>query len=224
MMDWLKSVEWPMWFGYAAVASSIITCWMKTMIPLRVVSMVCNSCFIVYGFFGAVYPTLALNLLLLPLNALRLHQMQKLIRNVEAATTSGGPSIDWLRPFMSSRQLRKGDIVLRRGDVADAMFYSVTGRYRLRESGIEIPAGQVFGELGLISPDNLRTQTVECIEDGQVLVATYQQVRELYFQNPEFGFYFLQLAAGRLFENIRNLETELARKNEALASLAQTRM
>jgi CRP/FNR family cyclic AMP-dependent transcriptional regulator len=220
MMEWLKSVEWPMWFGYAAVASSIITCWMKTMIPLRVVSMVCNSCFIVYGFFGAVYPTLALNLLLLPLNALRLRQMQKLIRNVEAATTSGGPSIDWLRPFMSSRQLRKGDIVLQRGDVADAMFYSVTGRYRLRESGIEIPAGQVFGELGLISPDNLRTQTVECIEDGQVLVATYQQVRELYFQNPEFGFYFLQLAAGRLFENIRNLETELARKNEALASLA----
>ena len=223
-MKWLKSVEWPMWFGYAAVAASIVTCWMKTMIPLRIVSMVCNSCFVVYGFFGAVYPTLALNLLLLPLNALRLHQMQKLIRSVEAAaTTKGGPSIDWLRPFMSSRKFRKGDIVLRRGDVADAMFYSVTGRYRLSESGIVIPAGQVFGELGLISPDNLRTQTVECIEDGQVLVATYQQVKELYFQNPEFGFYFMRLAGERLFENVRNLEAELVRKNEALARLAETR-
>jgi CRP-like cAMP-binding protein len=222
-MEWLKSVEWPIWFGYAAVASSIITCAMKTMIPLRVVSMVCNSCFIVYGFFGAVYPTLALNVLLLPLNALRLRQMQKLIRDVETAATRGDSSIDWLRPFMSSRKFRKGDIVLRKDDVADAMFYNVSGRYRLLESGIEIRAGQVFGELGLISPDNLRTQTVECIEDGQVLVATYQQVKELYFQNPEFGFYFLQLAAGRMFENIRNLEAELVRKNEALARLAGTR-
>jgi len=222
-MEWLKSVEWPTWFGYAAVASSIVACAIKTMIPLRIVSMVCNLCFIVYGLFGAVYPTLALNVVLLPLNALRLRQMQKLIRDVETAATRDGPSIDWLRPFMSSLQFHKGDIVLRKGDPAEAMFYSVTGRYRLRESGIEIPAGQVFGELGLISPDNRRTQTVECIEDGQVLVATYQQVKELYFQNPEFGFYFLQLAAGRLFENIRNLEAELTRKNEMLESLARTR-
>ena len=72
-MDFLKSVEWPMWFGFAAVASSIVTCAMKTMIPLRIVSMVCNSLFIIYGFFGAVYPTLLLNLILLPLNSLRLH-------------------------------------------------------------------------------------------------------------------------------------------------------
>ena len=100
-MEWLKSVEWPQWFGYAAVVSSIVTCWMRTMIPLRIVSMVCNSCFIVYGFFGAVYPTLALNVLLLPLNALRLHQMRKLIRDVETATAKDGPSIDWLRPDVS---------------------------------------------------------------------------------------------------------------------------
>ena len=38
-MEFLKHTEWPMWFGYAAVASSIVTCAMKTMIPLRVVSM-----------------------------------------------------------------------------------------------------------------------------------------------------------------------------------------
>jgi hypothetical protein len=220
-MDWLTSVEWPTWFGFAAVAASIVTCAMKTMIPLRVVSMICNSCFIVYGFFGAVYPTLALNVLLLPLNALRLHEMRKLIRDVEEAAGRDGPSIDWLKPFMSSRQLRKGDVVLRKGEVADAMFYSVSGRYRLRETGIDIPAGQVFGELGLLSPENRRTHTVECIEDGQVLVATYQQVKELYFQNPEFGFYFLQLAGERLFQNIRHLEAELVRKNELLARLGQ---
>jgi CRP-like cAMP-binding protein len=217
-MELLKSIEWPMWFGYAAVASSILTCAMKTMIPLRIVSLVCNSLFIIYGIFAAVYPTLLLNLVLLPLNGVRLHQMQRLIRDVEAAAAYGEPSIDWLKPFMSRRSFHKGEIVFRRGDVADAMFYGVSGRFRLCEMGIDIPNGQVFGELGLISPQNRRTQTVECTEDGEVLTATYAQVRELYFQNPQFGFFFLRLTSERLFQNIERLELELARKNEELAA------
>ena len=218
-MEFIRHTEWPMWFGYAAVASSIITCAMKTMIPLRVVSMTCNALFIIYGFFSGIYPTLILNLILLPLNTVRLHQMRKLIHDVEAAASYGETSIDWLKPFMASRSFHKGDIVFRKGDVADAMYYSVSGRYRLSEIGIEIPAGQVFGDLGLLAPGNRRTQTIECLEDGEVLTAGYQQVKELYFQNPQFGFYFLRLTSERLFENIKRLEEELARKNEALAAL-----
>lgn len=218
-MEFIKHTEWPMWFGYAAVASSIVTCAMKTMIPLRVVSMTCNALFIIYGFFNGIYPTLILNLVLLPLNTVRLHQMRKLIQDVEAAASYGETSIDWLKPFMSSRSFHKGDIVFRKGDIADAMYYSVSGRYRLSEMGIEIPAGQVFGDLGLISPDNRRTQTIECVDDGEVLTAGYQQVKELYFQNPQFGFYFLRLTSERLFANISRLEAELVRKNEALAAL-----
>lgn len=219
IMEFIKHTEWPMWFGYAAVASSIVTCAMKTMIPLRVVSMTCNALFIIYGFFGGIYPTLILNSILLPLNTLRLQQMRRLIQDVEAAASYGETSIDWLKPFMSSRSFRKGDIVFHKGDVADAMYYSVTGRYRLREMGVDIPSGQVFGDLGLLAPDNRRTQTIECIEDGNVLTATYQQVKELYFQNPQFGFYFLRLTSERLFDNINRLEQELVRKNEALAML-----
>jgi CRP/FNR family cyclic AMP-dependent transcriptional regulator len=219
-MDWISSVTWPQWFGYAAVLASIVTCAMKTMIPLRLVSMVCNSLFITYGIFANVYPTLILNCILLPLNGLRLFQMRKLIADVERAAASGQSSIDWLIPYMSHRKLKKGEIVFRKGDVADAMFYSVSGRYRLLESGMEIPFGQVFGELGLISPGNVRTQTVECLEDGQALTASYQMIKELYFQNPEFGFYFLRLTSERLFQNISRLEEELAHKNAQLAALA----
>jgi CRP/FNR family transcriptional regulator, cyclic AMP receptor protein len=54
-----------------------------------------------------------------------------------------------------------------------------------------------------------------------VLTATYQQVKELYFQNPQFGFYFLRLTTERLFDNIGRLEKELAKKNEMLAGLSQ---
>jgi len=218
-MQFLSHTEWPIWFGYAAVISSIITCAMKTMIPLRIVSMTCNTLFIIYGFFGGIYPTLVLNLVLLPLNTLRLHQMRKLIQDVEAAASMGETSIDWLKPFMSRRSFHKGDIVFHKGDVADAMFYSVTGRYQLKEMGIEIPVGQVFGDLGFLAPDNRRTQTIECLEDGEVLTATYQQVKELYFQNPQFGFYFMRLTSERLFDNISRLEREIVQKNAVIAEL-----
>jgi CRP-like cAMP-binding protein len=122
---------------------------------------------------------------------------------------------------MSRRRFRKGDIVFHKGDVADAMYYSVSGRYQLREMNIELPAGQVFGDLGLLAPGNQRTQTIECIEDGEVLTATYQQVKELYFQNPQFGFYFLRLTSERLFDNISRLEREIVQKNEVIAQLGQ---
>jgi CRP-like cAMP-binding protein len=140
---------------------------------------------------------------------------------VEAAASYGETSIDWLKPFMARKAFRKGDVVFRKGDVADAMYYSVSGRYRLAEMGIELPAGQVFGDLGLLAPGNLRTQTIECTEDGEVLTASYQQVKELYFQNPQFGFYFLRLTTERLFENIARLEQELVQKNQAIAELSQ---
>jgi CRP-like cAMP-binding protein len=80
------------------------------------------------------------------------------------------------------------------------------------ESGIELPVGAIVGELGMLSPQGERTQTLECIEDGLVLSVTYAQVEELYVQNPEFGFFFLRLASARLFENIGALEARLSQR------------
>jgi CRP-like cAMP-binding protein len=98
------------------------------------------------------------------------------------------------------------------------MFYIVSGRYRLVESGIELPVGAIVGEFGMLSPSNLRTQTLECIEGGVVLSVSYAQVEELYVQNPAFGFYFLRLASARLFQNIEKLEERLAQHTAAAAA------
>jgi CRP-like cAMP-binding protein len=89
----------------------------------------------------------------------------------------------------------------------------------LRELGIELKPGEVVGELAMLAPDNRRTATLECIESGQALSITYEQVEQLYYQNPTFGFYFLRLATARLFDNISRLEAEVARLN-ATASAA----
>ncbi|HET9619003.1 MAG TPA: cyclic nucleotide-binding domain-containing protein [Pseudolabrys sp.] len=205
--------------GYVAAVLVFLTFYMKTMIPLRLVGICSNCVFIIYAYFGTLYPVLILHIILLPLNLLRLREMLRLTKQVSAATRAD-LSMDWLKPFTSTRQLETGDVLFRKGDRADAMFFIVSGAYRLVEIGVQLPQGQVVGELGLLAPDQARTQTLECTASGEVLQITYEQVKQLYYQNPQFGFYFLQLTTKRLFENIAHLERELATKGSSVASPA----
>jgi CRP/FNR family cyclic AMP-dependent transcriptional regulator len=197
-------------FGYLAAVLVFMTFYMKTMVPLRMIGICSNVAFIAYAYHGGLYPVLILHGILLPLNALRLREMLQLIQQVRESTRDGANDMDWLRPFTSVRRVRAGEILFRKGDAANDMFVVVSGRFRLVETGIELPPSQVVGELALLAPERSRTQTLECVEDGSLLQIGYRQVEQLFFQNPKFGFFFLKLITQRLFENIARLEHELA--------------
>ena len=188
----------------------------KTMVPLRILAIVAN--FVLIAFYAASHEwvPLVLQAVALPLNGYRLYQMIVLIRHVRDAIR-GSDSMDWLKPFMARRLFRKGDILFAKAEEAHEMFCIVTGRFLLLELGIELKPGQVVGELAMLAPDNRRTATLECIEDGEALSITYEQVEELYYQNPTFGFYFLRLATARLFENINRLQSDLENRKPAQA-------
>ena len=182
---------------------------MKTIVPLRTAGIASNFFLMIYGLMAPSYLTFFLYITLMPINAIRLFQMLHLIKKVKVAT-QGDLSMDWLKPFMTKRSYRKGDVLFHKGDIAEEMFYTVDGKFLVSGINIELPRGQILGEMGLLAPDNRRTQTVECIEDGQVLTITYDTVRELYFQNPSFGFYFLRLTSERMLQNIARLEETVA--------------
>jgi hypothetical protein len=183
----------------------VATLLMRTMVPLRVTGIISDVFFIGYGVLSGTVTTLMLYILLLPINIFRLAQMLKLVKRARIAA-QGDLSMDWLKPFMTRRQYRKGDVLFRKGDRANEMFFTVTGKFLVTELGIELPPGRLVGELGFLSPDNRRTQSLECTEDGQVLAITYDRLLEIYFQNPEFGYYFLRLSTERLLQNITRLE------------------
>jgi hypothetical protein len=178
---------------------------MRTMVPLRVFGIISILFFIAYGALGGAVATLFMYLLLLPLNSLRLFQMLDLVKKARVAA-QGDLSMDWLKPFMAKRNYRKGDVLFRKGQPANEMFLTVTGKFLVTEIGIELLPGRIMGELGFLTPNNRRTQTVECIEDGQVLTIGYDRLLEIYFQNPEFGYYFLRLSSNRLLQNNARLE------------------
>jgi hypothetical protein len=195
----------------------VATLSMRTMIPLRVFAILTNILLISTAIPTHNYPTMILHAVLLPLNSYRLHQMLQLVRDVKRSVNSD-LSMEWLRPFMTERKCAAGEVLFYKDEKAESMFYIVSGRFRLVESGIELPVGAIVGELGMLSPSNVRTQTLECIEGGMILSVSYAQVEELYVQNPAFGFYFLRLASARLFQNLDTLEKRVAQLTAAAAA------
>jgi len=181
---------------------------LRTMIPLRIAAIISNILFMGYGLLAKALPTFVMYAVLLPINCVRLYQIRQLVKRVRVASQSD-LDMEWLKPFMTKRNFKAGDVLFHKGDVANMMYYTVTGKFLVKEINIEIPPGRVLGELGFLSPDNKRTATVECLEDGQVLFIIYDKVRELYFQDPDFGFYFLKLTSERLLQNIARLEGEV---------------
>jgi CRP-like cAMP-binding protein len=120
---------------------------------------------------------------------------------------------------MSPRKYKKNDVLFEKGDVAKEMFYTVSGKFLVKEINVELPPGRIMGELGFIDPNNKRTGTVVALENSEVLTITYDRLLELYFQNPEFGYYFLRLTTERLMQNIGRLESNVAEMRQKLAAL-----
>ena len=206
-------------FALVGAVFFVATLLTQTMVPLRVANMVGCAFFVGFGALAGDVKTFLLYLLLLPINGIRLRQMLNLVKKARSAT-QGDTSMEWLKPFMSERKFRKGDILCKRGDAAHEMFLTVTGKFLVSEIGVELPPGRLMGELGFLSPNNRRTATVECTEDGHVLAITYEKLLEIYFQNPQFGYYFLVLTSQRLLENIARLEAIVAQNQAALQAPA----
>jgi hypothetical protein len=204
--------------GFLAAALVIATLSMRTMVPLRIIGICSNVAFVTYGVLFGSYPTIVLHSILFPLNIYRLREMLNLVKQVKSAS-QGDMSMDWLKPFMHKRAITAGEIMFRKGDEADRMFFVVSGQLHLQEIDIDLSPGAVVGELGMLAPARTRTQTLVCTQSGSVLEITYDKIEELYYQNPQFGFYFLRLSTGRLFENIARLERTLAERDQEILQL-----
>src|ERR1700710_2553927 len=125
----------------------------QTMVPLRVANMIGCAFFAAFGALTGAVTTFLMYLLLVPINAFRLRQMLTLVKKARSAT-QGDASMEWLKPFMTERKYRKGDVLFKKDDAADEMLLTVTGTFLVKEIGVELPPGRLMGELGFLTPDN----------------------------------------------------------------------
>jgi CRP/FNR family transcriptional regulator, cyclic AMP receptor protein len=185
------------WIGVAAAAVSLYAANAKTIVPLRWAAIAANGLAMVYSVLHGTYPTFVLNLVMLPINAWRLNGMLRLVRSVESAA-KGDLNAAWLLPYTRPKQFKTGQVMMARGDYATAAFYIVSGEVELLELNQTVGKGTLLGEIGLFTPDGRRTATVRCKTDVEAAIIDYDRFKELYFQNPQFGFQLLHLLVARL--------------------------
>ncbi len=197
-------MSWITLLGYAASATVLATFCMSTMIPLRVVALASNVLFMAYGYADHLYPVLLLHAILLPVNALRLVQFYRLVREMRK-TPRKDLSIQALLPYMTRRKLNAGEALVRKGERADRLYYLIDGEIEVIELNKVLHAGAMVGEIGVFAPNQQRTATIICRTDCNMLELTESKAKQLYFQNRSFGFAVLQLIISRLVEDNKRL-------------------
>ena len=204
-------METNLMLGYLAATLMFSTFFMRLMIPLRAVAMTSNVIYIFYGVMAGLPPMILLHALLLPLNGVRLLQMYRLTKQIKGAA-DGDLNINWLLPYMSRTRYENGQVLCHKGDPADIVYYISSGRVKLEELGVSIKAGNLLGEMGAFAPEGARLNTMRCETEVEAMTITVEQIRELYFQNPQLGFYLTQLVVGRLLANQCRLEDAIRAK------------
>jgi len=180
----------------------IVSAFVRTMMPLRWLAVGSN---VGLAAFGALHPspiTLVIAITLLPINIYRATEITRLTRRVTQAEASADLAGLWLKPYMKARRLKAGQTLFSKGDTADRLFLLARGQMELADIGQALEGGRIFGEIALFSPSRTRTHTVRCVTDCTVLEIHETTVRQLYFQNPAFGFHLIALLAGRLSADV----------------------
>ena len=205
----------------AAAALTVTSSFVKTMVPLRWLALCSNVGFLAYG---VLHPSLVMAILhatLLPINMVRLREMLRLTRRVRAASQNADTSGIWLKPYMKATRRKAGHVLFNKGDTANHLYFLAEGRIEFVEIHESIGPGRMFGEIAFFSPSGRRTLTARCVEDSLVLSVNQSTMRELYYQNPSFGFELVALVAGRLSADVGRLQDQLGQARSEVTRLQE---
>jgi len=182
--------------AWADAVTSVVATYSKSITALRTTLMANNIFGIISGFASGAVPTALKHGINLPINYIRLREMRTLIDNVNKANDID-LNFDWLKPFMSPKVMKKGEYVFMNNESARQAFILVDGNVEIVERRVVLKPGEIFGELALFTGSGHRTASAKCITDVRLLYIDYDDLEQLYFQNPEFGLHLIKLIVRR---------------------------
>jgi len=193
---------WALSFGALAAALTVVSNLMKRMVPLRAFALVATALFIVYSSLMQQWVSVVLQVALLFINAYRLWDLRRLLRQL-ARARADMPLSQWLLPHMKKKHFKAGHVLFRKGDRAHQIVYIAHGTVIVQEVGEPLGSGTLVGEIGLFSADRRRTATIVCQTDCECYTMTDEAIYLLYFQNPKLGFYLIRLIVQRLLTDLQ---------------------
>ncbi|THD44582.1 MAG: cyclic nucleotide-binding domain-containing protein [Bradyrhizobium sp.] len=182
----------------------------KTMIPLRIAAVFACLFGFAYGYLSHAYPSMAVSLVLLPLNLWRLKELRRLIAD-SGASVIRQSNYEWLRPFMHRADFRAGDVLFRKGEVGDAAFLIGAGDVRIPEHKATVGAGGLLGEIGLLTAGHIRTATAICQTDVRAWRISFAEMEQLCLQDSKFCLHLARIIVQRYQANLqKSAETPAA--------------
>ncbi|MFD2857242.1 cyclic nucleotide-binding domain-containing protein [Seohaeicola zhoushanensis] len=101
---------------------------------------------------------------------------------------------------------------LQGGDHARNLYYLSNGQVLLPEIGKYLEEGDLFGEVGLFSDQQVRTTSAKCSKPCVMFTIGKDKIVELYHADSAFGYYLTKLIANRMHDNLTRSIADRARE------------
>lgn len=187
--------------GWLAVAFKLATFSMNSMIWLRVLVILSSICFIIYSAVFQIWPLLAIETVLLCMNAYRLYELVALRRLVTHMTDESEADFSAAMAYGKRRDIQAGDVLFEKGDPVDSLYYLAEGCVEIEGQNVTVPAGNIFGEMAFFNSSAVRMATVRCVEDTVVYELNEKRFTRLQYEDPKFAMAVMRLVTKRLVAN-----------------------
>jgi voltage-gated potassium channel len=137
-----------------------------------------------------------------------------MVAKVPVFADLGAAAVAEIMDLLQSRTVPKGDVVVRRGERADAMYFIVSGEVEVEiKEGVHprLKDGDFFGEIAILT-DEKRTATVRAVKDTQLLMLQAHDVERLMDRVPEIGTRMRRVAQDRAPQRVATAAERPRRK------------
>jgi NTE family protein len=159
------------------------------------------------------------------MNALTIAEKTRLLLNSDIFRALSFEEATELAKEAVQREIKAGEVLVKRGDVGEHLYIVVAGRFRVylddpveRESKIDdVLSGEVIGELALITGDR-RAATIHAVRDSLILVVTKSSFERVTAQCPRLLVEIARAEIERL-HRVQHTKKSSRQPSEAIALL-----
>ncbi|MGE5369313.1 MAG: cyclic nucleotide-gated ion channel [Chloroflexota bacterium] len=121
-----------------------------------------------------------------------------MVASVPLFRTMDATNIAEIMRYLSAQSIPAGSLIVRRGEVAESMYFIAEGEVDIELPGknVRLGVGQFFGEMAILHKTR-RTANVRAVEATKLLVLDAFDLQALIVRNPEIGDCIREVAEGR---------------------------
>ncbi len=188
-------------FGWIAALLTMATFVVNSMVSLRLLALGSCVCFAFYAAVLQLWPLLAAQLFLIPINAYRIWKIFAMRKVVTHMTDETEVDFSVAMTYGRKKSIPAGSVIFEKGDRVDCLYYLAEGLVEIDETDVTVDAGKIFGEMAFFTGTETRTATMRSVRDSVVYELDKRRFSRLQYEDPAFGMAVMSTITKRLMAN-----------------------